>query len=60
MPTTLPHTPRPQQTTRPRSRLHPLFFLGLGMLATLALIAVLSIVTSCQDFAQKDPPLTLA
>jgi len=46
MPTTLPHTPRPKQTTRPRSRLHPLFFLGTGMLATLALIAVLSIVTS--------------
>jgi hypothetical protein len=46
MPTTLPHTPRPQQTTRPRARLHPLFFLGAGMLATLALIAVLSIVTS--------------
>jgi hypothetical protein len=46
MPTTLPHTPRPKQTTRPRSRLHPLFFLGVGMLATLALIAVLSIVTS--------------
>ncbi len=46
MPTTLPHTPRPKQTTRLRSRLHPLFFLGTGMLATLALIAVLSIVTS--------------
>ncbi len=46
MPTTLPHTPRPKQTMRPRSRLHPLFFLGIGMLATLALIAVLSIVTS--------------
>jgi len=48
MPTTLPHTPRPKQTTRPRSRsrLHPLFFLGVGMLATLALIAVLSIVTT--------------
>src|SRR5262249_22683406 len=46
MPTTLPHTPRPKQTTRPRARLHPLFFLGIGMLATLALIAVLSIVTS--------------
>jgi hypothetical protein len=46
MPKTLPHTPRPQQTTRPRARLHPLFFLGVGMLATLALIAVLSIVTS--------------
>jgi hypothetical protein len=46
MPTTLPHTPRPTQTTRPRSRLHPMFFLGIGMLVTLALIAVLSIVTS--------------
>jgi len=46
MPTTLPNTPRPKQMTRPRGRLHPLFFLGLGMLATLALIAVLSIVTS--------------
>jgi len=46
MPKTLPHTPRPKQTTRPRSRLHPLFFLGTGMLATLALIAMLSIVTS--------------
>jgi hypothetical protein len=46
MPTTLPHTPWPQQTKRPRSRLHPLFFLGTGMLATLTLIAVLSIVTS--------------
>jgi hypothetical protein len=46
MPTTLPHTPQPKQTTRPRSRLHPLFFLGVGMLATLALIAMLSIVTS--------------
>ncbi len=38
MPTTLPHTPRPKQATRPRSRLHPLFFLGTGMLATLTLI----------------------
>ncbi len=46
MPTTPPHTPRPKQTTRPRARLHPLFFLGVGILATLALIAVLSIVTS--------------
>jgi len=46
MPTTLPHTPLPKQTTQPRSRLHPLFFLGIGMLATLALIAVLSIVTT--------------
>ena len=46
MPTTLLHTPRPKQTTRPRARIHPLFFLGVGMLATLALIAVLSIVTS--------------
>ena len=46
MPKTLPHTPRPKQTTRPRAHLHPLFFLGVGMLATLALIAVLSIVTS--------------
>jgi hypothetical protein len=46
MPTTLPHTPRPQQTTRRGVRLHPLFFLGTGMLATLALIAVLSIVTT--------------
>jgi hypothetical protein len=46
MPTTLPHTPRPKQTTRPRARLHPMFFLGIGMLATLALIAVLSIVTT--------------
>ena len=46
MPTTLPRTPRPKQTTRQRSRLHPFFFLGVGMLATLALIAVLSIVTS--------------
>ncbi len=46
MPTTLPHTPRPKQTTRRGFRLHPLFFLGVGMLATLALIAVLSIVTS--------------
>ena len=46
MPTTLPHTPRPKQTTRPRARLHPFVFLGTGMLATLALIVVLSIVTS--------------
>jgi len=46
MPTTLPHTPLPKKTTRPRLRLHPLFFLGVGMLATLALIAVLSIVTT--------------
>jgi len=46
MPATLPHTPRPKQTMRPRARLHPLFFLGVGMLATLALIAVLSIVIS--------------
>jgi hypothetical protein len=46
MPKTLPHTPRPRQTTRPRARLHPFVFLGTGMLATLALIAVLSIVTS--------------
>jgi hypothetical protein len=46
MPTTLPHTPRPKQTTRRGFRLHPLFFLGVGMLATLALIAVLSIVTN--------------
>jgi len=46
MPKTLPHTPQPKQTTRPRSRLHPLFFLGTGMLATLALIAVLSVVTT--------------
>jgi len=46
MPTTLPHTPRPKQTTRPRARLRPLFFLGVGMLATLALIAILSIVTT--------------
>ncbi len=46
IPTTLPHTPRPKQTMRPRARLHPLFFLGVGMLATLALIAVLSIVIS--------------
>jgi hypothetical protein len=46
MPKTLPHTPRPKQTTRPRAGLHPLFFLGVGMLVTLALIAVLSIVTN--------------
>jgi hypothetical protein len=46
MPTTLPHTPRPKQTTRRGFRLHPLFFLGVGMLATLALVAVLSFVTS--------------
>jgi len=46
MPTTLPHTPRPKQTSRPRARIHPLFFLGVGMLATLALLAVLSVVTS--------------
>jgi len=46
MPTTIPQTPRPKQTTRPRMRLHPLFFLGTGMLATLALIAVLSMVTT--------------
>ena len=46
MPTTLPHTPWPKQTTRPRARLHPLFFLGVGMLVTLALVAVLGIVTS--------------
>src|SRR5260370_26495196 len=46
MPKTLPHTPLPKKTMRPRARLHPLFFLGIGMLATLALIAVLSIVTS--------------
>src|SRR5216683_4679601 len=36
MPTTLPHTPRPKQTTRPRSRLHPLFFL-LGVVPVDAL-----------------------
>ncbi len=46
MPTTPPHTPWPRQTTRRGFRLHPLFFLGAGMLATLALIVVLSIVTS--------------
>ena len=46
MPKTLPHTPRPKQTKRPRLRLHPFVFLGVGMLVTLALIAVLSIVTS--------------
>ncbi len=46
MPTALPRTPRPKQTTRPRARIHPLFFLGVGMLATLALVAVLSIVTT--------------
>ncbi len=46
LPTTLPHTPRPKQTTQPRSRLHRLFFLGAGMLATIALIAMLSIVTT--------------
>jgi hypothetical protein len=46
MPTTLPHTPQPRQTTRRGVRLHPFVFLGAGMLATLALIAVLSIVTS--------------
>src|SRR5262245_14655692 len=46
MPTTLPHTPWPEKMARPRSRFHPLFFLGLGMLATLALIAVLSVVTN--------------
>src|SRR5215469_15081883 len=46
MPTTLPHTPQPKQVTRPRSRLHPMFFLGVGMLAALALISVLSVVTS--------------
>ena len=46
MPTNLPRTPRPKMSTRHRSRLHPLFFLGVGMLATLALIAVLSIVTN--------------
>jgi len=43
---TLPHTPRPKQAKRPRARIHPLFFLGVGMLVTLVLIAVLSIVTS--------------
>ncbi len=36
MPKTLPHTPRPQQTTRPRARLHPLFFL-LGVVPVDAL-----------------------
>ncbi len=46
MPKTLPHTPQPKQTTRRGVRLHPFVFLGTGMLATLALIAVLSIVTS--------------
>jgi hypothetical protein len=46
MPTTLPHTPQPKQTTRRGVRLHPFVFLGTGMLATLALIAVLSIVTT--------------
>jgi hypothetical protein len=46
MPKTLPHTPQPKQTTRRGFRLHPFVFLGVGMLATLALIAVLSIVTS--------------
>src|SRR6266700_1817915 len=35
MPTTLPHTPRPKKTSRPRSNFHPLFFLRVGMLATL-------------------------
>src|SRR5215472_838919 len=28
MPTTLPHTPRPKQTTRPSAHIHPLFYLG--------------------------------
>ena len=46
MPTTLPHTPRPKQVSRPRAHIHPLFYLGVGMLATLALIAVLSVVTT--------------
>jgi hypothetical protein len=46
MPKTLPHTPRPELTTRRGFRVHPFVFLGIGMLATLALIAVLSIVTS--------------
>src|SRR5215472_11336041 len=46
VPTTPMPTLRPKKTTRPCSRLHPLFFLGVGMLATLALIAVLSMVTS--------------
>jgi hypothetical protein len=46
MPTTLTHTPRPKQATRRGVRLHPFVFLGIGMLVTLALIAVLSIVTS--------------
>ena len=30
MPTTLPHTPRPKQATRPRARIHPFFFLGVA------------------------------
>jgi hypothetical protein len=46
MPKTLPHTPRPELTTQRGVRLHPFVFLGTGMLVTLALIAVLSIVTT--------------
>jgi hypothetical protein len=46
LPTTPTHTPQPKKTARPRAHLHPLFFLGVGMLATLALVAVLSIVTT--------------
>jgi hypothetical protein len=46
VPTTPTPTLRPKKTPRPRARLHPLFFLGVGMLATLALIAILSIVTT--------------
>ena len=46
IPTTPKRLLQPKKTTRSRSRLHPLFFLGVGMLATLALIAVLSIITT--------------
>jgi hypothetical protein len=31
MPTTLPHTPRPKQTTRRGFRVHPFVFLGIGI-----------------------------
>ena len=45
-PTASVHTPQPKRTAQPRAGLHPLFFLGVGMLATLALIAVASLVTT--------------
>ena len=49
VPTALPKTPLPvKPVTRKQwpARMHPLLYLGVGMLAMLALIAVLSIVTN--------------